>query len=206
MKDFDAIITLVQQHAPGCSIPTAITNIRLAAIDLCEKSRLWRWDDDFEVVANDTEGISTPYGSVLHELELVQFNGNDLIPTSTTWLDDNMRGWRRGLLTGTPQFVTQTEMNTIRLVPGEDGHVDVFAWLKPTQDADELPDFLIDNYAEVVAHGALARILLIKGQPFTDQTLAQGFGALFANKLDALSNKGQTGQQRARRRTRGSFF
>lgn len=207
MKSLDEFLKSINQYAPGCATPTAHFGIRQAAIEFCERTRLWRYEDEFIVTAAEAEGITTPTGSVLQDIECVTFNGGaPLMPKTVQWLDTNEPGWRKGIITGTPQYVTQIEPNTIRLVPGEAGTVNIGVWLKPAQDCDELPDFLADQYRETIAHGALGRILLMPNQSFTNGTLAAAFLANFEAKLSALSGKGTTGQQRARVRTKASFY
>lgn len=206
MKDFDDILPHILQYAPGCSAPTAYYGIRQAAIDFCERTRLWRYEDDYDIPGDDTECIATPYGSVLHEMELVQFNGANLCPTTTAWLDENCRGWRAGALTGQPAYVVQTAPNTLRVVPQQAGHLHLFLWLKPSDDATELPDFMVDSYRKVLAHGALAYILAMPGQPFSNPGMANNFGALFQGKLDTLMRASSRGQQRGRTRTRAQFM
>lgn len=206
MKDIADILPHIDQYAPGCPAPTAYFGIRQAAIDFCERTRLWRYEDDFDIPGDESESITTPYGSVLHEIELVQFDDEDLEPQTTDWLDKNCRGWRANELTGQPSYVVQTEPNTLRVVPWVAGHINLFLWLKPSQDATELPDFIIDQYRETIAHGALARILMMPGQPFSNPNLAGTFGALFTSKLDTLMRASARGQQRGRTRTRAHFM
>lgn len=206
MKDFEDILPHILQYAPGCAAPTAEYGIRQAAIDFCERTRLWRYEDDFDIAGDEAECISTPYGSVLHEIELVQFDGQDLCPTTTAWLDANCRGWRAGELTGQPSYLVQTAPNTLRVVPWQAGHVNLFLWLKPSDDATELPDFMVDSYRKVLAHGALAYILAMPNQPFTNPSMANNFGALFQGKLDTLMRASSRGQQRGRTRVRGQFM
>lgn len=206
MKDIAEFLPHIYQYAPGCSAPTAYFGIRQAAIDFCERTRLWRYEDDFDIPGNDVEGITTPYGSVLHEIELIQFGGENLTPKTTAWLDEHCRGWRANEMAGQPCYVVQTEPNTLRVVPWQAGHINLFLWLKPAQDATDLPDFIVDQYRETIAHGALARILAMPGQPFTNEALAASFGALFGGKLDALMRASSRGQQRGRTRTRAHFM
>jgi hypothetical protein len=206
MKSFDELLPNILQYAPGCAVPAAYVAIREAATEFCERTRLWRYADDFDMTEDDAEGISTPYGSVLHEIELVQFDGDDLGARTVSWLDAFERGWRTGGLTGKPQYVTQTEPNTLRVVPFQAGHVNIFVWLKPSVDAEELPDFLIDQYRETIAHGALARILAVPSKPYSNPQLATAFIQSWVSRLDEFSSMGATGQQRARPRTRASFF
>jgi hypothetical protein len=142
---------------------------------------------------------------VLLDIERVRFNDLPLEPRTVAWLDERMPGWRDGTVTGQPQFLTQIDLNTIRLVPGMAGTVKISAWLKPSQDCLDLPDFLADQYREVIAHGALGRILMMPNQPYTNGDLGAGFLANFQQKLVGLSGKGIAGQQRARVRTKAKF-
>lgn len=207
MVDLSLFLPHIKQYAPGVATPTAYFGLRQAGIDFCQRTKTWRYEDDFDVTADDCEQITTPADSVLLDLELVLFEGNPLEPKTTAWLDDNVRGWRTNESgAGLPQYVTQTEMNTIRLVPGQDGHVNIYAWLKPSQDADQLPEFLATQYRETIAHGALARILMMPNMPFSNPQLGAMFLGLFNDALDKFQNKGSMGQQRARTRTKGSFF
>lgn len=206
MKHLDAFLGSINPYAPGCAIPTAYFAIRQAATEFCERARMWRYEDEFDVSASDSESISTPYGSVLLDIERVSFDGRPLEPVTVKWLDDHKNGWRDGQIVGRPEYLTQLELNTIRLVPGCAGAVKVSLWLKPSQDAQDLPDFLADQYREVIAHGALGRILMMPNQPYTNGDLGAGFLASFENKLSGLQSKGITGQQRARVRTKASFY
>lgn len=206
MKDLAEFLPHIDQYAPGCPAPTAYFGIRQAAIDFCERTRLWRYEDDFDIPGDQVEGITTPYGSVLHEMELVQFDGEDLMPTTTAWLDANCRGWRANELTGLPSYIVQTEPNTLRVVPWTAGHINLFLWLKPAQDATELPDFIVDQHREIIAHGALARILAMPGQPFSNPGMAGSFATTFSAKIDALMRANSRGQQRGRTRTKAYFM
>lgn len=207
MVDLSVFLPHIKQYAPGVATPTAYFGIRQAAIDFCQRTKTWRYEDDFDISADDAEQITTPSNSVLVDLERVLFEGNDLLPKTTAWLDDNVRGWRINADGGSvAQYVTQTEQNTIRLVPAAAGHVNIYAWLKPSQDADQVPDYLGDQYRETIAHGALARILMMPNMPFSNPQLGAMFLGLFNAALDTFQNKGSMGQQRARTRTKGSFF
>lgn len=206
MKDIEIFLPNIMPFAPGCAIPAAYQWIRQAAIEFCERTRLWRYADEFDVTDDAAEALIAPYGAVVHEIEACSFDGQPLEPKTTAWLDSRENGWRDGLLTGIPHYVTQIEPDTLRLVPAMAGKVSLALRLKPTFDADELPDFLADHYRQTIADGALGRILLLPDQSFTNVDMGSAFGAAFQSKLDSLSSKGSTGQQRAPLRTRASTF
>lgn len=206
MKPLDDFLKKINQYAPGVAIPTAYSAIRDAATDFCERTRLWRYEDEFTVSADEAEAITTPPGSVLLDIERAWFDGNKLTPATVDWLDDRANGWRDGTLTGQPEFLTQLELNTLRVVPAQAGTIKISVWLKPSQDCTDLPDFLSDQYRETIAFGALARLLAIPGQPFTNPNMAAAFASTFEDKLSGLKNKGIIGQQRARVRTKANFM
>jgi hypothetical protein len=206
MKSFDDLATSIKVYAPGVADPTMYFAIRQAASEFCERTRLWRFQDTFTVTASECEALYAPQDSEVFEIEYVDFNGVKLDPKDIGWLDDNMRGWRTGELTGLPKYFTQSEPNTISLAPRYSGTVNLSLWLKTSQDATTLPDWVVSQYRETIAHGALARILFIPNQSFTNPELGAAFGSSFAGKLNELSSKGFTGQQRAPIRTRASFY
>jgi hypothetical protein len=206
MSSLDTFLSHVRPWAPGVPDPTAYKNIRLAAIEFCERTRLWRYEDEYAVTEEDCNGgIFTPNGSIVHDIETVLFNGNELKPAATRDLDRMVPGWRAGL-SGLPQYYTQIDQGTLRLVPAMDGTISLFLRLKPSQDATDIPDFIANEYREVIAWGALGRLLTIPGQSYSSPDLGTFYAMKFTDKLDRLSIKGTTGQQNAPKRTRARFF
>lgn len=206
MKDLDEFLKNIRPFAPGVADPTAYEWIRQAAITFCERTRLWRYEDTITITGDNPETVVTPDGAVIHEIERLDFNGAELDEVTPARLDELMAEWRAGTLTGTPGYYTQIAPNTVSLAPIEAGDLGVYMWLKPSQDATELPDFMPDQYRQVIADGALGRILLIPNQSFTNPEMAMAFAASFQSNIDSLSCKGFTGQQRAKQRTRASFY
>lgn len=204
LSDF---LTEVRPYAPGVPDQVAYKHLRNAAIDFCERTRLWKWEDDYDVVETFVgEPIITPAGSTVFDIERVSFDGRDLRPVSTVDLDRLSPHWRTSQETGMPEFITQIEQNTLRVVPAQAGHIYLCLRLKPSKDAMELPDFLDTEYRECIGWGALGRILTIPGQSYTSPDMAQFYMQRFENKIGSLSAKGSKGQQNAPKRTRSRFF
>ena len=206
MKDLDAFLPGILPFAPGCATPTAHFGIRQAAIEFCERTRLWRSEDEFDVTLEGCEAVMSPEGSEILEFEKALFNDQPLIPKTTAWLDTNENGWRSGTHTGRPRYITQTAPDTVTLVPKEAGRLKMYLWLKPAQECTELPDFLAGKYRETIAFGALSRILIIPNQSFTNVEMAGAFSQMFETRLGGQSTKGSIGQQRAALRTKTSMF
>lgn len=208
MTDLDEFLPNIRMYAPGVADPTAYFAIRQAAIEFCERTRFWRYEDDFNIAADDCEGLLAPQDAVIHEVDGVWFEGRKLRPVTPDKLDDLLPGWRSGAVptTGAPAYVTQLLPNTVSLVPFGSGRVKLSLILKPSQNAEQLPDFLANQQRETIAWGALARILLIPNQSFTNPEMGAAFGQSFQQRLDGKSTLGSTGQQRAPVRTKASFL
>lgn len=206
MKDLDEFLPNIRPYAPGVPDLVAYEWIRQAATEFCERTRLWRYEDSFAITGTNPEIIVAPTGAVIHEIERIDFDGEKVAKATPAQLDEWLPDWRAGTLDGTPQWFTQVEPNTISLAPVQAGTLKVWLWLKPAPDAEELPDFISDQYRQIIADGALSRILLIPGQSFTNEALSSVFSGAFQSKLSALFTKGITGQQRARPRSKANFF
>lgn len=210
MIDLDAFLPQINPKAPACPAPAAYIAILQAAREICERTKLWRYSGEMVIASLDDIALTPPDGSLVMDFESVLFrvgdNGDvELEAKTVDWMDKCMRGWRRGSIEGYPRFFTQTNMGTLRIAPVETGILTVNCYLKPAMDADQLPDFLFQQYGEVVAWGALGRILSTPDQPFTDFNTGAGYLSLFENKVASLAFKGTSGQQRARVRSRGKY-
>lgn len=204
MTDLDDFLPQISPKAPGCPAPAAYIALVQAAREFCERTRTWR--HSAEMVINDLDDIffEPPEGATVMEFESVLFEGMKLEAKTTDWMDRCMRGWRKGL-EGYPRFFTQLNEGTLRIAPIENGILTVNCFLKPNMDADQLPDYLLDQYGEVIAWGALGRLLSTPDQPFTDFNTGAAYLAAFDNKLSSLAYRGTTGQQRVRPRVRGTY-
>lgn len=205
MIDLDDFLPHIAPKAPGCPVPSAHVALLQAAAQFCERTRTWKHEAEMPI--NDLDDISfdAPDGAIVMEFESVLFDGVKLEAKTTDWMDRCMRGWRRGDIAGYPRFYTQKSMGTLRIAPIENGILTVNCILKPAMDADQLPDFLLEQYAEVLAWGALGRLLSTPDQPFTDFNVGAAYLAAFENKLAGLAYKTTTGQMRARPRVRSHF-
>lgn len=208
MKPLDVFMPIIHRYAPGCPEPTAFGAIREAAIKFCERTRLWRCggEDEFDVRADECADVAVPYGAALYEMERVEFNGRDMRRVSTQWLDEQHPNWRNNKQVSQAQYVTQICEDTLIFYPPDNGHVKVYGLLKPTLEADSLPDLLADKYRKTIADGALSDILIIPGKSWMNADLAVFFGNRFEAELGRLGTKTIKGQQRAPVRTKAQLF
>lgn len=199
MKDIEDLMPKVAQFAPGLPEPTAIEHIRDAAIILCKRTRCWR-----ELLESQTTGAlnalpTMPVGADLFEIESAYFDDQEL----------ERVGFSHDMLfhdVGIPHSISQASPNTVLLEPGGVGTLKLSAYLKPSQNTDQLPDFMFDQFHDALVSGALSTILLLPNQPFSSPQLAMAFGGQFNSILDRNFAFNVRGQQRAPVRTKASFM
>lgn len=201
MREIADMMRLVLPFAPGCPEPVAVQFLREAAITFCERTRIWRERDKFSVVGGCDEVLCTPSYAQIYEIEQAWFNDKELQPAQFGSFD------KHEYSNSLPRYITQAGPESVRLVPGaiEEGILTLHLFLKPAQDAEDLPDILTEH-ERVIADGALNRILLIPNQPFTSPDMAAAYGQSFQAGLDRLFNINVRGKQRAPLRTKGSYF
>lgn len=205
MKPIDDFLPLILPRAPGCPEPIAFDAIRQAAIEFCERTRIWRDTDQF--MADEFGDIFAPAQSVIHQIEDARFDGHRLTPVSVQDLNERYPGYDWTTQSGDhPKYITQIHPNTVKIVPAWEGMITMTLLLKPSNDAQELPDFIFDQYARTIADGALAEILMIPGQPYTNPQGWAMYSQRFQQRLDSLQVQWLKGQQRAPIHTKASFF
>lgn len=206
MIDLDAFFPEINSKAPGCPAPAAYLAIRQACDELCTRLGVWRYETDGVINNLGEVDYMIPDQAVLVDFESIQFNDCDLTSQDTQWLDRYMRGWRRGAIDGIPKYYAQLHPNQLIVTPIETGILSITCILKPSMDADVVPQFLFDQYHEIIAWGALGRLLQTPDQPFTDVQMGMGYSLAFDQKMAGLGWKAIEGQQRARPRQRGQYM
>jgi len=211
---FTDFLSYVLPSAPSVPEPLAIQALRNAAIEFCERTRSWRRLEEIDVVGDEYEIVPVPAQSSLFEIEEAWFKltdaerwGNKLKRVPFKEIEPNdlpQEGDTPG--TSPPEYISQISHDKIIIVPLATGTLRISMFLTPSHTAEDCDDFLFENYAQDIADGALAGLLLTPGQPYTNPNLGVAKEAMFKAICDAKFNQNMRGQQRARVRTRSSFL
>lgn len=207
-----AFLPMVLPHAPGVPEPVACFNLRLAAVEFCERTRCWRHVHKV-TVTGPTRFIVAPSYSAIHEIEFADLDGNPLDPIPFA---DIAAEAAQHPEPGAARYITQAAPNAVTLYPWRPGLLHVGLILKPSggfefggnaadplEDAyDFVPDFLLSQHGEAIAHGALARVLAIPGEAWSDAARSAYYLARFNERMDRFFAANMRGQQRAPLRTR----
>lgn len=202
MRDIEDLLPHVLPYAPGCAEPTAVQHLRDAAVRLCERTRCWRYIDSYETRGDEHEIICVPNDASLFEIEWARFNDTielePKIPEADTW--------HRDLGATQPRYITQVSPTCVSLEPHAVGKLEISVFVKPDQTANQLPSFMFSQFARALGDGALATLLLLPNQPFTNPQMALVFENKFNAVLDRNFAFNLRGQQRARKRTKPNYF
>lgn len=211
-----AFLPMVLPHAPGVPEPTANFNLRLAAIEFCERTRCWRHMLTV-AIEEQNSAVVAPGFAAIHEIEHAYFDG---VPLNRVQFSDIDHGEDETAQAGPPENITQIGPDQVALYPFAAGSLQISVFLKPRgghlyglneddplEDAyDTVPEFMFAQHGEPIAYGALARILAIPKQEFTNPAMASYFLKKFEEKIDGRFSANMRGQQRAPRRTRYNDF
>lgn len=226
-----ALLPLVLPFAPGCPEVVAVYNLRLAAIELCERARVWRHMTEMSVTENHFEitGIP-PYGQV-YEVERARISGTlvDLIPLASN--DAALELYQGHLLSNdmddsaandapteaAPVYFSQPDPGRLSLIPFATGAVVLSLWLKPHIDKrsyatslagviedsyDRVPGYMTNLYGQVLADGALGRLLMHTSAEYANPELAVAKMAAAERGIVNVISKSFGGQHRAPARTK----
>lgn len=180
----------IARECPGAPDPTLDNTIRHAARELCMRTQIWREDlDPMTTVKNRaTYELESPTDQArIVALITARHHDNRLTPKSAVELNALCPTWRDAVSDTAQHFVSDTP-TTLTLYPAPSktevrAITELRAALQPTYAATQLPGILLEDHIEAIAHGALARLLRIPKQDWTDYALAGEYAALFRQDI-----------------------
>jgi len=213
----------VLPHAPGAPDFVAEKYLRMAAIEFCERTRCWRKITEMDITTSNTRALVAPYHAAIHQIEFASFSSpthpkSPLTPTQYSDISDRYHPeMEQG---GPPRYITQVNPNEVSVFPMAPGTLEVSLFLKPRMGQDfatnavddpmqdtfnVVPDFLLTQWGEIIASGALSKLLTQPQKRWTDPNMAVFYLNKFEKACDRHFSRGVQGQQRAPRRTKFAF-
>lgn len=175
--EYTEFLPYVSPYAPNLAEPTALAHIRNACIEFCRESLLLQTDiDPIDITTGqNTYFIDSPIGTEITQVQSLYYKGLRLERKSQYELERAYtRDWQS--LAGTPKVYTQFNPNEVVLVlnPQEDAVAGLTGRICyiPMRNSTKVDKIVFERFAEVIADGALSRILAIPNEPFTDPNTA----------------------------------
>jgi hypothetical protein len=202
MASYEAFLSRVLPEVTGCPEIIAIQAIRDAAIDFCERSHAYQQDLD-PITTRKAAGeydLEPPTGYVVARIMNAWFGPNKLVPAAP----DMIRvpdAYRATPGQSSPKFYFQKTAKTFSVLPVPDVQTNsaltIRAALKPTRSSDSIDDEIFEEYAEIIAHGAKYRLMLMPAKPFSNESAAAIEKALFDAGVNKARLRANTGYVRS---------
>jgi len=203
MSSFDAFSPYVLPYAPGCPDATIEHHVRMAAIEFCRHTNVWR--ADLAGLAGD--GVATEFTMPLPtDAEVSKLLGVAITATGYSPTDATIRTadvGARMVRDGTTDTIAYTDdLRTLTVWPAQATGKTITATvsLKPSMTAATFPDALFAHYAQDIAAGALASILAMPKKDWTDVATAGIKQAEFNAKKASTARKVERGFSSSTRR------
>lgn len=202
MAALSAFTPYVMPDVPSCPEPMIDDAVRRAAIEFCERTDIIREKLSFNTVASQDNVVLAPSNSGdVARVYTLMYGEEELAKTRRTDFDED--GDK-----GQPLEYYIELPNTLRLYPVPDVIYALVAYVsvKPDRDATTVDDVLFNNWRDVIASGAKARLMMMSKQPWYDANGAAVEEAIFEAAIDKVSHRRATGGVNAPLRSRAHFF
>ena len=182
-KKIDTLIPKVKREVPNCPRAVMLDEIRNTLIDFCINTDIYVQDlTPLLTVQNvnqyEADCLDIPVGAELnHILDIFRSSSPSttaLSKKSLTPLEAKSQIGSVSIFnfygTGRIKYYTQKDQETILFAPTPEENETLYVLysLKPTHTATTVPSIIINEYKEVIIHGALYRLQMMKDSPWTD--------------------------------------
>lgn len=181
MRSFSELFPRIMPRTPGAPEPLVRRECALAAQALCSAVHCWiEWLEPTTVVAGvSLYDIDVPSSSQVVLITGATVDGRDCALESwRAYTSDPTDATGRAVI---PSSHVEFQIGS-PVAPG--AVVKLRAVLAPTEDATGVPDKVMALYGQAIADGAIAQLMMMPGQPFTDLTTAGLHAARFAATMD----------------------
>lgn len=186
---------------PSCDEVSGERAVRNACIEFCAMSLAVRFEAaQITTTANVAEyPFVPPTDTQVIQVVQVRWNGYELDPVSVDELDDRYAGDWRTKKERSPLGYTQLGRTSLLLVPVpiDTSTLDMTLAIAPTRAAATVDDVLYNIYADTIAAGAKASLMMRPQTPYTNPQLAA------ANRQKFLSGVSLAKRSAYKSNTRG---
>lgn len=191
---------------PGVPQPVIVQHVRDSAIEACERTLAWRYEQDAITL---TPGVYQYDYEVPDQSEVVgvfhsAISGSALAPVSLEQLLGQYPDWPNTATDarGNPSLVAQYDPDHFVLAPVPDTpttpyQIKMILALRPTMDATGMDQTAFDELEPLIVDGALKRLLSIPNQSWTNGDLADYYARQVVFKTASRRAKANHGTVRA---------
>lgn len=187
----DKFLPYVLPYAEHCPDLVARRAVRDTIIDIANRTR----SSTMRVQMTSKAGVGEyamelPHGLAVKMVEQAKHGNFLLKATNRDMLGQLYPASDWHSLVGQPRFYLHTDTpDCLRLVPAPDTDgvpITVELNVTFTREMDEFPEEYYQKHVELVAAGALVRVLTMSGQRFTDLAMASQWQRIYAEGINEL--------------------
>lgn len=207
---YDDFLPYVAPSVNACPTIVALHHIRLAAIDFCRRSLVWRERLDTLVA----DGFSTSYALPIDDqvevaklLDIEVKDGPTSRPQEAT-LIDSIAG-RDIVRHGCTELTAWTDnRRTLNVwpAPRSEAEIDVLVALKPSLTSFSFSDEVFAQHAQDIAGGALSTLYAMPKCDWSDPGMAQVKKLAFDSRISTVAQAATRGNVRRQRSLAERFF
>ncbi|MCA9340695.1 MAG: hypothetical protein KDA17_07295 [Candidatus Saccharibacteria bacterium] len=189
---------------PGCPLPTVIQYVRAAAIEACERTQAYRYQQEDIPL---TPGVHEYSYEVPDQTEVcgVLYAALDGIKIPFVPQEEVHRKYPDWPVTSStnrsqPTVVSQFDVDNFVVAPVPDRptsttlyQLRMFLALRPTTTATGMDQTILDELERPIIDGALQRLLVLPNKSWTDRQLAQYHAKQFVFKIASHRAKANLG-------------
>lgn len=218
MRPLVDFLPFVLPLVPGCSDPMAEQAVLSACIEFAGKSLIVQHTGTDNAVAGQTEyDVEQPSQQILSKVLAVYHLGRRLHSRSREMVRSGFAARGEAIpgvttYTGTPsEWLCRNPAEAIVSIypapaEAETDALTIVSAYAPTRDATRVADILYTDYAEDIAAGAVAQLLIVPAQPFTNPALRKPYRDRFDAAMYSAANLARVGLGAASSRVQPAFF
>ena len=197
----------IMPEVPGAAEMLVVNAVRNYCIEFCEKSL---------VMVRDHDPVTLKQGVVDYDLEPTK--GYIVVKVMQAWLEDtpltplapdfvreasvyNRLFSSYQDKSSTPRFYLQKDERSVSVwnPPEKDypSGLTMRVALKPTRASESIESVILEDYAETIASGALSRLMISVGKPYSNEKMAAVHRTLFQQGINVARQRATHGQVRS---------
>lgn len=204
MKTWADFYPFVLPEVSGCALPTVDHHLRLAARDFCQRTGCWHeWAD-----AITADGLTNrfDYDMSATQQELVRIERavrNDCDKLDVRDERGGLPGdWATGDTDRRYAMDTLVHFDACQFAvfpkPCASDTIRVEMVFKPSMAATQVPDVLVNSYADEVSKGAKKTLLGMRAREWTDLVQAGRYAGEFESAIHRVANRAWSRTERGR--------
>ena len=213
-RNFSDIVNRLSPSVPGCPQPVIEQYVRDAAIEACERTLAWRYEQpSIRLTKGAAEyAYESPTDAETHAFITATCNDEQLTPVTLERLYDLYPKWPNQDSTeyATPRYITQLDPDHFMVAPQPDATVSydirMIICLKPLRTSTKMDKSVLDDLETVIMHGALQHLLVLPDRSWSDRELAAYHAKQFIFKLAERRARTNLGASRASMRVQMQNF